>query len=279
MSGVVMSLTATISSSGERSLAARNTLRPMRPKPLIPTSHSHAGQPPAIRFTPCVQRCAPPYHRPRPPRRPGDAGARPSPGGCSRPAPRAAPGRRRGARARSSAASRTRGRQRLPARRVRLEHSDQLDLTNPGRRRPAQVGRLGVEPAVDPAADLADHPPGLEGETPGLRADRAQRRADRGAGPDRDHPPAAALPDLRVDAERCEVSRPAARRPSSPAQPISRYGSPSGRTRRPAPRNAPRSRLRVQHDARRSRVHASSARRRRARTACAARRRPGRRAR
>src|ERR1700693_340617 len=36
MSGVVMSLTATISRSGERSLAARNTLRPIRPKPLMP---------------------------------------------------------------------------------------------------------------------------------------------------------------------------------------------------------------------------------------------------
>src|SRR5262245_52353614 len=37
VSALVRSLTATISKSPPRSLAARNTLRPMRPNPLIPT--------------------------------------------------------------------------------------------------------------------------------------------------------------------------------------------------------------------------------------------------
>src|SRR5215203_3653255 len=40
-----MSLTATISTSAPDSCAARKTLRPMRPKPLIPTRTGMAGEP------------------------------------------------------------------------------------------------------------------------------------------------------------------------------------------------------------------------------------------
>ena len=46
ISGVVMSLTATISSSGERSLAARNDVAPDAAEAVDANSHSHARQPP-----------------------------------------------------------------------------------------------------------------------------------------------------------------------------------------------------------------------------------------
>src|ERR1700688_689904 len=181
MSAVVMSLTATISSSGERSLAARSTLRPMRPKPLMPTLTPMRGnlQCQVIRL-PLGARS----HPITAPTRRGDqaveaAGHRRTAAAGAFRQPRQVVVRVAGAKRRRLPQRR---RQRLPARGIRLQDDDRLDLADAGHGAPAQVRRLGVEPPVDPAADLADHPPRLAGEADRLRCDRAQRRPYRGAG-------------------------------------------------------------------------------------------------
>ena len=169
-------------------------------------SHSHAEATSSVQMPRRrTSGALPPYHRPRPPRRPGGGGGRPSPAGCS-PARSARCARSSsGWRARSIGGLAHGGRQRLPAFGVGLEQGDRLELANACRRRPAQIGGLGVEAPVHAAADLADHPPGLEREAAGLRADRAQRGTHRGPGSNRDDPAPAAAPRPRADAERREI--------------------------------------------------------------------------
>src|SRR5580698_400720 len=190
-----MSLTATISSSGERSRAARNTLRPMRPKPLIPT------------FTPMPDNLLDSNHSVRSSlwfhpitalARRGDE-AMQTAGHCRAAAPGALCELCQVVVGMASAECGCLthcGRQRLPAVRVGFEDRDRFDLPDTGCGRSTQVGCLRIQPPVHAAANLADDPPGLEGEAACLGADRAERRAHSGAGSDGDHPPAATLPDL-----------------------------------------------------------------------------------
>src|SRR5579864_6084184 len=204
MSAVVMSLTATISRSGERSLAARNTLRPIRPKPLMPTLTPIRRN---LQF-PVIQRpLTTRLHPITALTRRGDQTMEPP--GHGRAAAAGALSELREVVVGVAGAKRCslphRRWQRLPAFLVCLEGGDGLELANPRHRRPAEVGGLGVEPPVHPAADLADHAPGLEREASGLRADRAERRTDCRAGPDRHDPAASAAPRPRADAEAREV--------------------------------------------------------------------------
>src|ERR1700686_1718107 len=204
VSAVVMSLTATISRSGERSLAARNTLRPMRPKPLIPTLTPMRG-------TLQCQVIRRPLGARSPPitalTRRGDQTVEAS--GHGRTAAAGALRQLRQIVVRVADAKRRRlpqrRRQCLPAFGICLERGDGLELANPCARRPAQVGGLGVEPTVHAAPDLADHPPRFEREPAGLRADRAERRTDRRTGPHGDDPATAAAAGPWPDAEAREA--------------------------------------------------------------------------
>ena len=140
-----------------------------------------------------------------------------------------------------------RGWQRLPATRVCLEDGNRLELADPGGCGPAEVRGFRIEAPVDAAADLRITRPASNERRPSWAP--IELSAAPTAGPDR------TVTTHRPRRRRVRAPTPSAAKsltswhaPASSAQPISRYGSPSGRTRRPAPRNAPRRRLRRQQE-------------------------------
>src|ERR1035437_3415067 len=176
----VRSLTATISRSELRSRAARVTLRPIRPKPLMPiftpmrgsllslTAPSGAGSVPATTTGICP---IAPFSRLR--------GLHESvqPAGHRRAADAAALGergqRRVGMRPAESPRLAERWRQHLPPRLVGAEQLDGLELAHGRVDGAAEVGCLGVERPVHTGTHVAHHPALLESETAALRPDRA----------------------------------------------------------------------------------------------------------
>src|SRR5580704_3002047 len=204
ISGVVVSLTATMSRSGERSLAARSTLRPMRPKPLMPTLTPMRGNLQSLMIH--AGRAARP-HRITVLTRGSDQaveapGHRRTAAACPFRQPRQVIVRMAGSQLGGLA---NRRRQRLPPRQVCLEQGDRLQLSNPRPRRAAEVRGFRVEAAVHAAANFADHPSGLEAQASRLGADGAERRTHRGSRSDRDHRTAPAKPAASADSERREV--------------------------------------------------------------------------